>query len=177
MHRIVAAAVLLLTTLLLTTVSPAQPHRAKDGSVAEWTSLVDRSKRPLSDIGKVLARATASVGLFRGHEGVDGRLMCGQAGALVADRTVPLETVALKRGQDRRCCPGLFAWRVDILDPDEPSTTFLTRLQAAGNGSEQRAEMQRARGRWRKPADVWGWFGHWPVLREGAGRRSRQTVR
>lgn len=88
--------------------------------------------------------------------------MCGQAGALIADRTVPLETVALKRGQDRRCCPGLFAWRVDILDPDEPLTAFLTRLQAAGNGSEQRAEMQRARGRWRKPADVLGWFSHWP---------------
>jgi len=43
------------------------------------------------------------------------------AAALVNRETVPLEAVALERGQDRSGRPGIFPGRIDVFDADQPA--------------------------------------------------------
>jgi len=49
---------------------------------------------------------------------------------------------------------GDFAWRVDILDADEPLAVGLASGEVARDGGNERADMQRASRRGGEPADV-----------------------
>ncbi len=112
---------------------------------AHWTAWRGR---------EIASRTAAAVGLFTIDEVTDCRVMSLAARALVDDRSVPLEAVALECRENLRCRTGLFAWGVDILDPDQPESVPGACLEIAGDGSKQGAKVQGAGGRGRETPDV-----------------------
>jgi hypothetical protein len=71
------------------------------------------------------------------------RCLVGRSGvALVDDRAVPFEAVALQCFQDAFDCARLLSGRVDILDANQPVATALACLQIAGGCSQQGTEMK-----------------------------------
>ena len=69
-------------------------------------------------------------------------LMGRSAAALVNDRPVPFEAVALECLKDALRCSRLLPGRVDILDAHQPVAAALACLQIAGGRSKQGAEMK-----------------------------------
>ena len=76
--------------------------------------------------------------------------------ALVQNRAVPVEAVLFQTGEQCIGCARSFPGRVQILHAHPPLATGRARVQVAGQGADQRAEMQRAGRGWGKAADVVG---------------------
>ena len=85
---------------------------------------------------------------------MQGGVVRCRRGALINDVSVPFEAVGFQRIKYEFGCTCLLAWRIDIFNTKKPEPVVDPGLQVAGNGGDQRAEVQRAGWRGREPADV-----------------------
>ncbi len=102
----------------------------------------------------------AGEGMAGRFQPIEGSLVSVPAAALPYDFAVPFEAEARKRGDDAPGRAHDSAWRIDILDPQQPAAAAVARFQVAACRRDQRAEMQRAAGRGREAADVGRGCGH-----------------
>jgi hypothetical protein len=73
---------------------------------------------------------------------------------LPLDRAVPEESVRFESVENQFVGAGLVALRVQIVDSHQPAALPVAGIEVAGRRREQRAEVQRAGWRRRKPACV-----------------------
>jgi hypothetical protein len=59
--------------------------------------------------------------------------------------------------QDRRSGARDFPWRIEVFDAQQPLATMMPGIQVATDCCDERAEVQGASGRGRKPAAIPGW--------------------
>src|SRR6478609_9721234 len=74
--------------------------------------------------------------------------------ALVDDLAVPGEAQALEGSQDVVGGARNTTGPVEVLDAHEPAAFRRTRIEKAGDGGDERTEVQRPRRRWGEPTDV-----------------------
>ena len=89
-------------------------------------------------------RARARIDVVMRAQFVECRGVEGAALRLTHDRPVPLEAVALERGQDIALRAGVAARTVDILDAHDPFAARRACIAIARDGRDQGAEVKRA---------------------------------
>lgn len=108
---------------------------------------VDRAGRARARGGAYLLPAAVAA---KCETGVEQRPNAGGMGggtlALPADLAVPAEAVGLQATQDLVRSTGCFAGWIDVVDAHQPFATGRQRLQVAGGGGYQGAEVQGAGG-------------------------------
>jgi hypothetical protein len=67
---------------------------------------------------------------------------------------IPTKAIGLQRAQDEAFGAGDRAFRIYILDTEQPSPSRRTGVEITANGGDQRSEMQRASGRGGKATDI-----------------------
>src|SRR5690606_36988017 len=102
------------------------------------------------------ARAIAVIGQIVVEPLFDGVLIKVQPLALVDHLAVPVQAIAVQRVKYVRSGPGEVAGGIQIFHAHQPGATLMTGIQITGDGSEQRAEMQKATGGGSEAAYVTG---------------------
>lgn len=79
--------------------------------------------------------------------------------ALVKYGAIPVEPMGFQLPENGCRSAGLFSWRIDIFDADEPLATLGSGVEKAGDGRQDGAKVKEARRRGCETADVAA--GHW----------------
>ena len=103
---------------------------------------IDIARAVDAAVGNLLAGAGAVVDAAHVRQFLECRHVIFVALSLIHDRPIPLQSKGLQRAQYRICGTGNLAWRVEILDPDQPLTALMTCVQIAAECRHQRTKMQ-----------------------------------
>ena len=96
-----------------------------------------------------------------------------EPGTLAQDGPVPFHAEGFEIGQDLVGRAGARAWRVEVLDADQPLTRMRARIEVAADGGNQGTEMQGTAGGRRKAPAVGSHAG----ARKGRKARKARKAR
>jgi len=105
-------------------------------------------------LADLLARARAGIDAAVGPQAIERTSIGVVPPALPDDRPVGVQAMVRERGEDRRRGARHLAGRVEVFDPQQPSSAMGSGVEKTGQRGDQRAAVQRAGRRWREAADV-----------------------